>query len=142
MIPQPKNMKDLKMNDSPRIDLDAFERRILSGQAQSAPANGHAAELPEVSTMVEAVKRATIEEVPEAARMVAGQTTDAVDLIASDMERTADLLYQAAKGLRDETDRVCQDLKTLLSRARTLHELTRATRAAYADVPRKIDGMQ
>lgn len=106
--------------------------RFDEAQRPSPPAN-----LDELQTMADAVARAGIEQVPEAARIVGEKLTQATDEIASDMRRTGELLMTAADALEGENRAVCASIQGLLMKARTLKELTRATRAAYADIPNR-----
>ena len=79
----------------------------------------------------EAVERAAIEEVPEAARALRQFMTDAVERTAREMERVADELCRRAHELRQDNLSTCQTLEDHVVRMKQLTDLTEAVRANY-----------
>jgi hypothetical protein len=128
----------------PIVDFDGLRRAALVNQTKEVRSDRHEElersirEIAESAprNMVEAVERASIEEVPEAARTVSLQITEAIDRVAADADELGMIMHGAAQGLRAETERVCRDIRNLMFQARRIHELNRSTRAAYAEVPK------
>lgn len=87
-----------------------------------------------VRSMESAVRRASIEEVPQAAHLLNQQMTAAIEQVAAETEALAALLMDKAARLRQFNSQVVNDLQALLTEANQIQHLAKVTASDYRNV--------
>lgn len=87
-----------------------------------------------VRSMPDAVRRASIEEVPQAAHLLNQQMTAAIEQVAAETEALAALLMDKAARLRRFNSQVVSDLQALLTEANQIQHLAKVTASDYRGV--------